>query len=81
MSTFVVRFVGSRSGPFRGMVRHVRSGEETAFGSSSELLSFFERMNATYRDGPGMESAIPAHRSRRAAASPVEAEKDHSTPS
>ena len=50
MSTFVVRFVGTAPEAFSGKVRHVRSGEEGIFSSSSDLLRFFERMNASCHD-------------------------------
>ena len=46
MSTFVVRFVAAALGAFRGKVRHVRTGEEGLFSSPSQLLFFFELMNA-----------------------------------
>jgi hypothetical protein len=44
MMTFVVRFVRGPSESFRGRVRHVSTGEETAFASAGELLAFFEEM-------------------------------------
>ena len=47
MSTYVVRFVGTAPGSFRGKARHVRSGEEGIFSSPADLLCFFERMNAS----------------------------------
>lgn len=46
MSTFIVRFVGDAADAFRGMVRHVATGEEAVFASPADLLAFLEGMNA-----------------------------------
>jgi len=46
MSTFVVTFLGDASEKFRGRVRHVATGEEAKFSSVTDLLVFFEEMNA-----------------------------------
>lgn len=45
MATFIVRFVDERARSFHGRVRHVASGEESAFADAHGLLAFFERMN------------------------------------
>jgi len=39
-------FVGKRSEDFRGRIRHVPTGEEARFSSVTDLLVFFEEMNA-----------------------------------
>ncbi|MBM3317050.1 MAG: hypothetical protein FJY75_04275 [Candidatus Eisenbacteria bacterium] len=44
MSTFVVRFMRTASGAFRGRVRHVRTGEEAAFSGPADLVAFMEGM-------------------------------------
>lgn len=46
MSTFIVRFVDPSADTFCGRVRHVTSGEESAFADERGLFAFFERMNA-----------------------------------
>jgi hypothetical protein len=46
MSTYVVTFLGDASEKFRGRVRHVATGEEAKFSSVTDLLVFFEEMNA-----------------------------------
>ncbi len=47
MSTFVVTFLGNVSESFLGRVRHVATGEEAKFSTVTDLLVFFEEMNAT----------------------------------
>lgn len=47
MSTYVVTFLGNVSESFRGRVRHVATGEEAKFSTVTDLLGFFEEMNAT----------------------------------
>lgn len=46
MSTFVVTFLGDASEKFYGRARHVATGEEAKFASVTDLLVFFEEMNA-----------------------------------
>ncbi len=55
MSTYVVRFLDTTAGTFRGRVRHVSTGEEQTFSSPEELYDFLERMNAAH--GPQPTSA------------------------
>jgi len=46
MSTFVVTFLGDATARFQGRVRHVPTGEEARFSSVTDLLVFFQEMNA-----------------------------------
>ncbi len=46
MSTYVVTFLGDASEKFRGKVRHIATGEEAKFSTVTDLLVFFEEMNA-----------------------------------
>jgi hypothetical protein len=46
MSTFVVRFLGDPLKSFCGRVRHVASSEEMNFSDVTELIAFFEGINA-----------------------------------
>lgn len=46
MPTFVLRFVGDATTGYRGRVRHVGTGEETAFSSLAQLLAFLDQMSA-----------------------------------
>lgn len=57
MSTFVVTFLGDASEKFFGRVRHVATGEEAKFSSVTDLLVFFEEMNAV----SGLKAAALAH--------------------
>lgn len=56
MSTFVVTFLGDASERFQGRVRHVATGEEARFTSVTDLLVFFEEMNAVAGLGAGAET-------------------------
>ncbi len=57
MSTFVVTFLGDASEKFYGRARHVATGEEAKFSSVTDLLVFFEEMNAV----SGLKEAAFAH--------------------
>ncbi|MGD9547245.1 MAG: hypothetical protein AB7V45_06780 [Candidatus Krumholzibacteriia bacterium] len=46
MTTYVVRFPGGPDQGFKGIVRHVASGEECRFGSPEDLVRFMTGMNA-----------------------------------
>jgi hypothetical protein len=68
MTSYIVRFFSSVPERFRGTVRHVRTGEESAFSSPAELLCFFERVNATDVIDPaeaGADRGIPPIRGAR----------------
>jgi hypothetical protein len=65
MSTFVVRFSEERPGTCRGRIRHVASGEETAFADEHGLLAFIDRMKflgTLVRDGADLPDPGPALR-------------------
>lgn len=49
MSKFIVTFADEGEESYRGWARHVASGEEARFSSITELLLFFDEMNAMRR--------------------------------
>jgi hypothetical protein len=61
MGTFVVTFIGDQSSGFKGRVQHVPSGEEALFKTVTDLLVFFEEMNAVSNVG-GNDGEIPLER-------------------
>ena len=61
MATFVIRFFGRRGDDYRGIARHVPTGEEIVFSSFTELETFFTDLGSLEPPPP----PIPVHPDRQ----------------